>query len=50
MHNSAQTKIEICEKQPAELGEIEGEYRDDDPTEQDDFIFKSTSLDIDATL
>ena len=50
MHHSAQTKLEICERQAIELGEVEGVFDDDDDTEQDDGIFQSTSLDVDAAL
>ena len=50
MHHSAQTKLEICEKQAIELGEVEGEFEDEDQNEQDEGIFQSTCLDVDAAL
>ena len=50
MHHSAQSKLEICEKQAIELGEVEGEFEDEDQTEQDEGIFQSTCLDVDAAL
>ena len=35
MHHSAQIKIEICERDAAELGEVEGLFDDNDETEDD---------------
>ena len=50
MHYSAQTKDTIYEKQAVELGEVEGEFDDEEQTEQDAGIFQSTSLDVEAAL
>jgi hypothetical protein len=50
MHHSAQTKLEICEREAVELSEMEGVFDDDDETEQDDSLFKSASLDMEAAL
>ena len=49
-HSAAQTKLVIYEKQAVELGEVEGEFEDEDQTEQDEGIFQSTCLDVDAAL
>jgi hypothetical protein len=48
--HSAQTKMEICEKDAAELGEVEGLFADNDETDQDDGLFHSTNLDVEAAL
>ena len=50
MHHSAQTKMEICERDAAELGEVEGLFDDNDETEEDDVLFQSTTLDVEAAL
>ena len=50
MHHIAQTKMEICERDAAELGEVEGLFDDNDETEEDDGLFQSTTLDVEAAL
>ena len=50
MHQSAQTKLDICEGDAVELSEVEGVLDDDEETEQDDGLFQSTSLDMEAAL
>ena len=50
MHHSAQTKMEICERDAAELGEVEGLFDDNNETKEDDGLFQSTNLDVEAAL
>jgi hypothetical protein len=50
MHHSAQTKMEIFEKDAAELGEVEGLFDDNDEADQDDGLFHSTNPDVQAAL
>ena len=50
MHYSAQTKPTIYEKQAIELGEVEGEFDDEEQTEQDAGILQSTGLDVEVAL
>ena len=50
MHHSTQTKMEICERDAVELGEVEGLFDDNDETEEDGGLFQSTTLDVEAAL
>ena len=50
LHHSAQTKMDICERDAPELGEVEGLFDDNDETEDDDGLFQSTTLDVEAAL
>ena len=50
MHFSVQTKLIIHETEAIELREVEDEFEDEDQTEQDEGIFQSTCLDVEATL
>ena len=50
MHHSAQIKMEICERDAAELGEVEGLFDDNDETKQDGDLFHSTNLDMEAVF
>jgi hypothetical protein len=50
MHHSAQTKMEIRKRDAAELGEMEGLFDESNETEEDDGLFQSTTLDMEAAL
>jgi hypothetical protein len=50
MHHITQTKLEICERDAVELGEVEGLFDDNNETKEDGGLFQSTTLDVEAAL
>ena len=50
MHHRSQIKKEICEREAVELREVEGLFDDNDETEEDGYLFRSTNLDVEAVF
>ena len=48
MHHHAQTKLNAYKRKAVEIGDVEGEFDDEEQT--DAGIFQSISLDIEAAL
>ena len=48
MHHNAQTKLNAYKRKAVEIGDVEGEFDDEEQT--DAGIFQSISLDIEAAL